>query len=87
MIIYHTQGSEIPNDIVILETKVLVNTNVTPIEITFDEETRIEYEYDITEYTKDEYIEKLAKDNEELNTELTDAQLALCELYELMLGE
>lgn len=70
-----------------LETKVLVNTNVTPIEITFDEETRIEYEYDVTEYTKDEYIEKLAKDNEELNTELTDAQLALCELYELMSGE
>lgn len=85
MIIYHTQGSEIPNDIVILETKVLVNTNVLPIEITFDEDTRTEYEYDVTEYSKDEYIEKLAKDNEELNTELTDAQLALCELYEMLL--
>ena len=85
MIIYHTQGSEIPNDTIILETKVLVNTNITPIEIIFDEETRIEYEYDVTEYTKDEYIEKIAKDNEELNTELTDAQLALCELYEMLL--
>ncbi len=30
----------------------------------------------------DEYIEELKKQNEELSSEITDMQLALCEIYE-----
>ena len=35
------------------------------------------YEYDLTQYIKDEYIELL-------NTQVTDTQVALCEVYELL---
>lgn len=38
------------------------------------------------QYTKDEYIELMAKKNELLETQLTDTQLALTEIYENMEG-
>lgn len=46
------------------------------------EETTIMFFYTQIEYDKDEYIEELKKQNEELNSEITDLQLALCEIYE-----
>ena len=40
------------------------------------------YVYDEVQYTKDEYIQIMAEKNSQLEKELTDTQLALCELYE-----
>ena len=40
------------------------------------------YVYDEVQYTKDEYIQIMADKNSQLEKELTDTQLALCELYE-----
>ena len=42
----------------------------------------IEYEYNQTRYTKDEYIQLMINKNADLETEVSNMQLALCELYE-----
>ena len=38
----------------------------------------------MVQYTKDEFILNQAKENETLQQQITDTQLALCEVYELM---
>ena len=40
------------------------------------------YVYDEVQYTKDEYIQIMAEKNSQLEQEVIDTQLALCELYE-----
>ena len=73
-----------PEPKVIDEFSVWVAANITEVkEATGDAETGFEgYEYDLTQYDKDEYIELMAKKNALLETQLTDTQLALCEIYE-----
>lgn len=49
-------------------------------------EKRIEYIYHEVQYDKDEYIKLMAEQNERLEDQITDTQLALCEAYEMMIG-
>lgn len=42
------------------------------------------YEYKLIQYDKDEYIKLISEKNESLETQITDTQVALCEVYELM---
>ena len=42
------------------------------------------YEYDLTQYTKDEYIKMMDDRNAALEEEVTSTQLALCDVYELI---
>lgn len=49
-----------------------------------DEHT--EYEFSQTQYTKDEYIKLMSEQNKNLEDKLTDTQLAICEVYELVGG-
>jgi nicotinate phosphoribosyltransferase len=44
------------------------------------------FSYNEVQYTKDEYIQLMAEENEKLNKELIDTQLALCEVYEMLEG-
>ena len=71
-----------PKNIEILKNKVFVSNNITEVEKNFDDETYTEYEYELIEYSKDEYIKLLAQKNTELENSLTGTQLALCEIYE-----
>ena len=71
-----------PKNIEILKNKVFVSNNITEVEKNFDNETYTEYEYELIEYSKDEYIKLLAQKNTELENSLTGTQLALCEIYE-----
>ena len=71
-----------PKNIEILKNKVFVSNNITEVEKNFDDETYTEYEYELIEYSKDEYIKLLAQKNTELENTLTETQLALCEIYE-----
>lgn len=57
-------------------------------EITVKDEngdTHTEYEYNQIRYTKDEYIQLMIDKNADLETEISNTQLALCELYEAAL--
>lgn len=42
------------------------------------------FQYHEIQYDKDEYIKMLAEKNDSLEQQLTDTQLALCEIYEGM---
>ncbi|MCB6265546.1 hypothetical protein LI208_09705 [Longicatena sp. 210702-DFI.1.36] len=42
------------------------------------------YQYHEVQYDKDEYIKAMSEKNSELENQLTDTQLALCDVYELI---
>ena len=73
-----------PESMVIDEYSVWMNTNIQEVEVEeeistddgkTETKTHIEYEYDMVQYTKDEVI--IAQ-----SQQITDTQLALCEIYE-----
>lgn len=49
-------------------------------------ETEGEYEYHLIQYSKDEYIRLIDDKSTELEDQLTDTQLALCDVYEMIGG-
>ena len=68
-----------PENIVIDECSVWVSENVTTVTVHDEEGTHTEYEFDLKQYDKDEYIH-------DMDAQLTDAQMALCDLYEMIGG-
>lgn len=78
-----------PSPEVINEYFVYVNTDIKEVTVERGwgewKTTYIEYEFNQTEYTKDEYISLLSERNTILENQVTDTQLALCEVYEMML--
>ena len=87
MIDYGTQRSTVkPDEVEITESKVFVYSGITAVtEDGTDEQPGFTgWEFDLAEYTKDEYIRLQAERNSTLEAELEDAQLALCEIYEML---
>lgn len=76
-----------PDEVEIDEYSVWINTNITEIQVQSENGsyTDIEYEYNQVRYTKDEYIKLIDERNTTLESQLTDTQLALCEIYEGMM--
>ena len=74
------RAAEAPENMVIDEFSVWIAENITEVTVTDEHGTRTEYEFDLKQYDKDEYIHAM-------DDQLTDAQLALCELYEIIGGE
>lgn len=80
MVDYGKQKSTVkPEPMVLDENSVWVYTNIQAVEETVGEEVFSGWEYNMVQYTKDEYIRML-------DTQLTDTQLALVEVYELIGG-
>ena len=67
-----------PEAKVVDEYSVWVNTEIT--------QTSDGWEYHMVQYTKDEYIKRIDEKNTELESQLTDTQLALCDVYEMIGG-
>lgn len=78
MITRIVQSGETPQEVRILVDKVLVASEVR--EVTVDE--TIMYEYTQTEYSKDEYIVYMQDRLSQAESQTTDIELALVELYE-----
>ena len=83
-----------PEPMVMDEYSVYINENIREIEVSYDTEDteHTEYEFDQTIYLQREYIALLAEKNDEQQRQLaeqtqqlSDTQLALCELYEASL--
>ena len=72
------QSSETPQEVRILVDKVLVASEVH--EVIVDE--TVMYEYTQTEYSKDEYIGYMQNRLSQTESQTTDIELALVELYE-----
>lgn len=74
-----------PDEVEIRETKVFIASDIQEISENVGEENEfVGFEFDWREYEKDEYILLQAQQNSELAKQVTDTQLALCEVYELM---
>lgn len=80
------RSTQQPETQVIDEYSVWVAENITPVsEPGTDEQPGfVGYEYDLTQYTKDEYIKMIDDKNSALETQVTDTQIALCEVYEML---
>lgn len=79
MIDYGRQRSTVkPEPMILDEHSVWIHSNIEEVEETVGEEVFSGYEFDMVQYTKDEYISKL-------DNQLTDTQLALVEVYELII--
>lgn len=78
-------NSEQAKALVIGKDTVYVHTDIVPVE---KDGKVVEdlFSYTEVQYDKDEYIELMAQQNEQLNNDLTDTQLALCEIYETIGG-
>lgn len=70
----------------ITESKVFTYESITEIKVKnpeSDDEVTM-YEFTLTEYDKDEYIRIQAEKNASLEEQMTQAQEAMCEIYEMM---
>lgn len=88
MIDYGKQRSTVqPLELELTETKVFVASNISPVNEpgTDDQPGFIGFEFDLTEYSKDEYIKLQSEKNSELEKNLTDTQVALCDVYEMLI--
>ena len=87
MIDYGKQRSTVePLELELTETKVFVSSNITEVN---EDETDGQpgftgYEFDLIEYDKDEYIKIQAEKNAALEQQVTDTQIALCDVYEML---
>lgn len=75
-----------PEQKVIDDYSVWIAENITTVtEAGTDEQPGFTgYEYDLTQYTKDEYIKMIDDRNTSLEDQMTQAQEAMCEIYEMM---
>lgn len=75
-----------PEPKVVDEFSVWIAENITPVsDPGTDEQPGFEgYEYELTQYTKDEYITMISEKNIALEKQVIDTQLALCEVYEIL---
>lgn len=75
-----------PEPLELDEYSAYVNTDIVEIAVDIDRETHTEYEFNQIRYSKDELIKLQAEQIASQNAQLTDAQLALCEIYEMVGG-
>lgn len=84
---YGTQRSTVkPEDVEITESKVFTYEDITEIKVKnpeSDDEVTM-YEFTLTEYDKDEYIRIQAEKNASLEEQMTQTQVALCDVYEML---
>ena len=74
-----------PESVVIDEYSVWQHTNIQEISENVGEENEfVGFEYNMIQFTKDEFILNQAAENAAIQQQVTDTQLALCEVYELM---
>ena len=81
--IKNVQGSsQQAQPLIVNKDTVYVHTNI--VQATDDDGNVVDglYVYDEVQYTKDEYIQRMAEKNETLERDLTDTQLAIAEIYE-----
>ena len=84
---YGTQRSTVkPENVEITESRVFRYEDITEIKVKnpeSDDEVTM-YEFTLTEYDKDEYIMIQAEKNASLEEQMTQTQVALCDVYEML---
>ena len=74
-----------PESIVIDDYSVWQHTDIQEISENVGEENEFKgFEFNMVQYTKDEFILQQAAEYTSLSQQVTDMQLALCEVYEMI---
>lgn len=71
------RGNDRPQEIQITNSSVFIASNIQTYEETIDEHYISGFEYDLIQYSKDEYLLLLAQQNNELKDELQAAKILL----------
>jgi hypothetical protein len=80
---YGLQRSAVkPSEREFTETKVFVYTDIKEVVESLENGDINLFEFNMIEYDKDEFIELLSDKNKSLESEITEIQLALCDVYE-----
>lgn len=82
----NVQSTIRPKEIEIDEYSVWVSKDIKEITVIDEIGSHTEYEYNQIQYSKDEYIRLMSEQNKALENELTDTQIALCDIYEMFGG-
>ena len=80
----NVQSTIKPKEIEIDEYSVWVSKDISEITVADENGSHTEYEYNQTQYSKNEYIKLISEQNKDLEDKLTDTQLAICEVYEML---
>ena len=80
---YGLQRSAVkPSERVFTESKVFIYTDIKEVVESSENGDINLFEFNMIEYDKDEFIELLSDKNKSLESEITEIQLALCDVYE-----
>ena len=80
---YGLQRSAVkPSEREFTETKVFVYTDIKEVVESSENGDINLFEFNMIEYDKDEFIELSSDKNKSLESEITEIQLALCDVYE-----
>lgn len=77
-------ATEAPEKLHVDECSVWVASDIQTVTVNDENGERTEYEFTLLQYDKDEYIRHMAEVNASLDTQMTETQLALCDVYELI---
>lgn len=82
------QSTVKPEAVDVRDSVVFVADDIKEITVDSPEtgDARQEYQYSLKQYTTEEYIHILQDRNTSLEQQATDAQVALCDLYEIIGG-
>ena len=80
-----TRSTVKPDAVVIDDNSVWVHTDIQEVHESVGEDQSFDgYAFNMIQYEKDEQILMMSEKNSELEKQVTDTQLALCEVYELL---
>ena len=80
-----TRSTVKPDAVIIDDNSAWVHTDIQEVHESVGEDQSFDgYEFNMIQYEKDEYILMMSEKNSELEKQVTDTQLALCEVYELL---
>ncbi len=81
-----TRSTVRPDEKVIDEFSVWIASDIQEVseEGVGDQEGFTGYEYNLMQYGKDEYIKMIDDKNADLEQQMTDTQIALCDVYEML---
>lgn len=80
-----TRSTVKPDAVVIDDNSVWVHSDIQEVHESIGEDQSFDgYEFNMVQYDKDEYILMMAEKNASLEKQVTDTQLALCDVYEMI---
>lgn len=81
-----TRSVDKPQEVEVTEGKVLVASKIHQVTVQMEDTETTQYEFNYVEYTKDEYIHLLSEQNTQLQDDISNTQMGLAEVYEMIVG-